>query len=138
MRYALRRIGIAGGFAVALLVCAVFFGVSGASAATCSSSGGFTTCKYWDGYMPATESGLPFHAASGNNYWYTNRMWRPINHWASVYWVTERGIVQGYVSNYGNNPFATKGSWGYDAGWCENRSGGAFSSATCQVYNWNA
>jgi hypothetical protein len=138
MRFAMRRIGIVGGCAVALLACALFFAVSGASAATCSSSGGFTSCKYWDGYMPATQNGLPFEAASGSNYWYTNRMWRPINHWASVFWVTDRGIVQGYVSNYGNNPFATKGSWGYDAGWCENDSGGAFSTATCQVYNWNA
>jgi hypothetical protein len=134
----MHRIGIVGGCAVVLLVCALFFGVSGASAATCSSSGGFTTCKYWDGSMPATENGLPFQRASGSNYWYTNRMWRPVNHWASVFWVTERGIVQGYVSNYGTNPFATKGSWGYDAGWCENDSGGAFSTATCQVYNWNA
>jgi hypothetical protein len=131
------RIGSAG-IAAVLIACALFFGVSAAHAATCSSSGGFTTCKYWDGYMPATESGLPFTAASGSNYWYTNRMWRPINRWASVYFVSERGIIQGYASSYGSNPFATKGSWGYDAGWCENDSGSAFSTATCQVYNWNA
>jgi hypothetical protein len=138
VRFVLGRLGIVGGFIFVLLVSALFFGVSGASGATCSSSGGFTTCKYWDGYMPAKESGINFAAASPSNYWYTDRMWRPINRWASVFFVNERGIAQGYVANYGSNPFATKGSWGYDTGWCENDSGSAFSTATCQVYNWNA
>jgi len=124
--------------ALALATCTLAVGVSQVHAATCSSSGGFTTCKYWDGYMPAYANGLPFYAGSGSNYWYTNRMWRPINHWASVAFVNNSGIFQGYVSNYGMNPFATKGSWGYDTGWCENDSGGAFSTATCQIYNWNA
>lgn len=121
-----------------LASCALIGGVSEASAETCSSSGGFTTCKYWDAYMPAYANGLPYYAASGSNYWYTNRMWRPINHWATVAFVNSNGIFQGMVSNYGSNPFATKGSWGYDTGWCENDSGAAFSTATCQIYNWNA
>jgi hypothetical protein len=124
--------------AFVLASCALTSGLSQASAATCSSNGGFTTCKYWDGYMPAKANGLPYYAASGSNYWYTNRMWRPINHWATVAFVNSNGIFQGLVSNYGSNPFATTGSWGYDTAWCENDSGVAFSSATCQVYNWNA
>ena len=70
--------------AVVLASCVFASGLSQARGATCSSSGGFTTCKYWDGYMPAYANGLPYYAASGNNYWYTNRMWRPVNHWATV------------------------------------------------------
>ena len=125
--------------ALALVTVSLVAGVGEARADDCSTSGSYTTCKYHEGFMPRYAGGsccVNFYAYSGYNYWYTNTMWRPVNNWAEVYFYNSTG-VHGVVSNYGSNPFSTRGSWGYDSAFCENDSGGSFSSATCQVYNWN-
>ena len=135
----MRRVIAAVTTVIVLAACSLVVGAVQARADTCSTSGSHTTCKYFEGFMPAYAGGgccVAYYAYSGYNYWYTNTMWRPVNNWASVFWYNSTG-VHGTVSNYGNNPFSTKGSWGYDSGFCENDSGGSFSTATCQVYNWD-
>jgi hypothetical protein len=134
-----RRFLIVVALAGALSSFALAVGVSQARAG-CSSNNGFVTCQYWNASAPTyccNSCCVSWYAYSPSGYWYTDKMWRPVNNWASVYWVNSAG-VHGNVTNYGTNPFWTKGSWGYDVAYCENDSGHSLSSVTCQVYNWDA
>jgi hypothetical protein len=106
---------------------------------SCSTNGGFTTCQYYNGTMPAYAGGsccVAFNADSGYNYWQTNKMWRPSGS-ASIYYFNASGVV-GYYSSPTDNPLVVHGSYGYSDGFCENDTGSSMSSVTCQDYNWNA
>jgi len=62
--------------------------------------------------MPAYANGLPYYAGSGSNYWYTNRMWRPVNHWATVAFVNSNGIFQGTRLQLRKQPICDEGKLG--------------------------
>lgn len=133
--------------ALAMVVAAVAVGVTAqtslgqSSRATdsCSSNNGYVNCLYFSGTMPAYAGGsccVAYYASSSWNYWYTNKMWRPIGYWAAVYYYNSAGVV-GYVQSSSDNPIVTRGSYGYDSAYCENDSGGSLPNVTCEVYNWN-
>ena len=103
------------------------------ASASCSSSNGYTTCKYWE-----TDS-LPIFIPvySGYAYWVTNKMWRPVDHWAWIAFDNSAGHDNGKVIDYYDNPLRIAHSYGYDRAWCENADSSSYT-ATCQVYNWTA
>lgn len=135
------RFRLGSAVAVFAMIVALFATVGNAAPTriqSCSGSGNSYTCQYYNGTMPAYAGGsccVAYYASYGYNYWVTDTMWRPVGNAASVYWYNSSGI-QGYVANSSSNPFSSKGSYGYDAPYCENDTGASLSSVTCQVYNW--
>jgi hypothetical protein len=124
--------------AVGCAMIAVTVKPSKASAA-CSFNNGFYTCKYVDNaYL--TASG-PWQASGVYDYWYRNKIWRPISHpsgdWAAARFWNSTGEV-GYRQSQADNPVVAQGPFGYSTGGCRNISTYDFYPVTCQIYNWNA
>lgn len=118
------------------------FGRAARMTDNCSSSGGNVTCQYFgpSGTMPAYAGGsccVAYSAYSSYNYWYRNKMWRPIGNWASIFFYNGSS-TPGYVKSSTDNPIVSSGSFGYDNAYCENDTGSSLPNVTCQVYNWAA